>query len=92
MNLESSSNDRWSVSITDPYYLNMNINESPEVFCYESNFAVLRMPGRAYPGVLIQGDSLIGIVAELEEAIAHFDNDREESLGCLKNAHDELIW
>lgn len=66
--------------------------ELPEVFCLESNFAVLRMPDRAYPGVLIQGDSLMGIVGELEEAIAHFDNDREESLGCLKNAYDQLVW
>lgn len=70
----------------------MNKDELPEVFCHESNFAVLRMPGRAYPGVLIQGDSLTGIIGELEEAIAHFDDDRDESFGCLKSAHDELTW
>lgn len=81
---------QWLLTIGLNFY--MDKDELPEVFCHESNFAVLRMPGRAYPGVLIQGDSLMGIIGELEEAIAHFNSDRDESLGCLKNAYEELAW
>jgi hypothetical protein len=32
--------------------------ESVEIFSDKTNAAVLRHPGRAFPGVLIQGDSL----------------------------------
>jgi hypothetical protein len=61
-----------------------------EVFHEESNFVVLQTPGRRYPGVVIQGDSLGGIVGELREAVQLFDIDREESRGCLQNAYDNL--
>jgi hypothetical protein len=70
----------------------MNENESPEVLFHESNFAVVRMPGRAYPGILIQGDSLMGLLGELGESIQLFDSNREESLECLKTAYDQLNW
>ena len=63
-----------------------------EVFHDETNFVVIKMPTRAYPGVLIQGDSLMSILGELSEAIENFKTDPEESLGCLKNAHEELEW
>jgi hypothetical protein len=49
---------------------------------------VLKVPSRKYPGVLIQGDSLSGILGELQEAIDLFE--REESLGCLKLAFNNL--
>jgi len=61
-----------------------------EVFHEESNFVVLQTPGRRYPGVVIQGDSLGGIVGELHGAIQFFDSDRDEALGCLQNAYDNL--
>ena len=61
-----------------------------EVFHEESNFVVLQTPGRRYPGVVIQGDSLGGIVGELHEAIQLIDIDREEARGCLQNAYDSL--
>jgi uncharacterized protein DUF6959 len=63
-----------------------------DVLCEESNFVVLKMPSRAYPGVLIQGDSLMSIIGELEEAKELFESDREESMGCVENALDELQW
>ena len=53
---------------------------------------MLRAPSRRYPGVLVQGDSLGGIVSDLETAIELFDSDREESLGCLELAFNELKW
>jgi hypothetical protein len=40
--------------------------------------------------VLIHGDSLGGIGGDLELAIQLFETDREESLGCLKLAFEEL--
>jgi hypothetical protein len=33
-------------------------SESVEVFSDKTNVAIMRHPGRAFPGVLIQGDSL----------------------------------
>ena len=63
-----------------------------EIFAEESNFVVLRVPERRYPGVLIQGDSLSGIVGELKGAIDLFESDREEALGCLKLAFENLKW
>lgn len=68
------------------------MNEETEVFHIEPNFAVVRMSGRAYPGVVIQGDSLAGIIGELEEAVKHFHDDPDESMGCLENALVELTW
>jgi len=68
------------------------MNQEAEVFSNESNFAVVRMHGRAYPGVVIQGDSLAGIIGELEEAVKHFHDDPDESMGCLENALEELKW
>lgn len=32
-----------------------------------TNFAVVQMPGRSYPGVVVQGDSLHILVSELRE-------------------------
>jgi hypothetical protein len=32
-----------------------------EVLCDDTNAAVVRMPNRAYPGVVVQGDSLINL-------------------------------
>lgn len=63
-----------------------------EVFANETNFAVLRIPDRQFPGVLIQGDSLAAIIGELKGAVEFFDSDREESLGCLKLGLDQLTW
>jgi len=54
--------------------------ETLEVYCNETNFTVIRVRERSYPGVLIQGDSLMGIVGDLKEAVQLFDEDREESL------------
>ena len=42
-------------------------NISVEVFHEEANFVVLRVPSRKYPGVLIQGDTLGGLVSDLHE-------------------------
>ena len=78
--------------LTADLFIFMKRETTVEIFAEESNFVVLRVPGRKYPGVLIQGDSLSGIVGDLEQAINLFETDKEESLGCLKLAYDGLKW
>lgn len=39
-----------------------------EVFDDTPNRTVLRMPGRSYPGILVQGDTLDGLLAAAEAA------------------------
>ena len=39
-----------------------------EVFTELSNFAIVRMPGRSYPGCVIQGDSLSILLHAAERA------------------------
>lgn len=38
-----------------------------EVFSEESNFAIVRMPGRNFPGCVIQGDSLSNLLKHVQE-------------------------
>jgi hypothetical protein len=43
------------------------------------NFAVVQMPERQYPGVVIQGDTLASCVSQLERMKSQLDaNDLEE--------------
>ncbi len=63
---------------------------SIQVFHEEPNFVVLQTPGRKYPGVVVQGDTLAGVVGDLDEAIRLFDDNREDALGCLQSAYDNL--
>lgn len=55
-----------------------------EVFADVTNCPVLRHPGRHFPGVLIQGDSLESLHATSRAAIAALD------AGRLEEAKDEL--
>jgi hypothetical protein len=63
-----------------------------EIFAEESNFAVIKLPSRNYPGVLIQGDSLGGLLGDVEDAIELFDSDKEEATEALKSLYEELKW
>lgn len=61
-----------------------------ELLYEESNFAVVQLPGRAYPGVVIQGDSLYGLWALADEIINTVDPEEvkelaDELAGLLKN-------
>lgn len=44
------------------------------------NFAVVQLPERNYPGVVIQGDTLNGLVRRLEEMKALVKSDQLEDL------------
>lgn len=42
--------------------------ELVEIYSDASNLAVMRHPGREFPGSLIQGDSLHSLISEIKEA------------------------
>jgi hypothetical protein len=63
-----------------------------EVLAAESNFAVVKMEGRSFPGVLIQGDSLSSILNSLHFALENLDRDKREAIEEIKSAHQELAW
>ncbi|MEU3301143.1 hypothetical protein ABZ729_15140 [Streptomyces sp. NPDC006678] len=51
-----------------------------ELFTDGGNDAVVRLPGRRFPGVLIQGDSLAILRSEVAEVVEAFDQgDVEEA-------------
>lgn len=47
------------------------------------NFAVVQLPERSYPGVVIQGDTLNGLVGRLEEIGDLVRSNRPEDLDDL---------
>jgi hypothetical protein len=44
--------------------------EKVEIYSDNSNAAVLRHPGRKYPGILVQGDSLFSLCTQADEICA----------------------
>jgi hypothetical protein len=65
----------------------MNIAEI-EVFSETTNRPVLKAPGRKFPGVLIQGDSLkslVGMILDIEEARnVNDDEELDAAIAALK--------
>ena len=61
-----------------------------ELFTDASNNAVIKVPGRRFPGVLIQGDSLSALradVAQIVAACAEGDLDEARGWGDLVLSH-----
>ncbi len=54
------------------------------------NCPVVQVPGRKFPGVVLQGDSLDNILSLIQEARLNVSEDPEECNGCLDEAA-ELI-
>ena len=52
------------------------------------NYAVVHLPGRAFPGVVFQGDSLDSLIREIEEAAAEQDTDERDA--CLAGVIERL--
>jgi hypothetical protein len=49
-----------------------------------TNYAVVHLPGRQFPGVVFQGDSLNGLISDLERASTDPDPaERAESLAYV---------
>jgi hypothetical protein len=53
------------------------------------NYAVVHLPGRAFPGVVFQGDSLNILIGELEAAAAQEDAGERNAL--LADVIDHLL-
>ncbi|WP_430426199.1 DUF6959 family protein [Phenylobacterium sp.] len=45
-----------------------------------TNFAVVQLPGRAYPGVVFQGDSLASLIGDIAEAAGEPDQEERCSV------------
>jgi uncharacterized protein DUF6959 len=67
------------------------MSEGAELLSRAINYAVVQLPGRRFPGVVIQGDSLRILVGRIEELqrLAEPHGDEELLLG-LAEIHDEL--
>jgi hypothetical protein len=53
-----------------------------------SNYAVVHLPGRAFPGVVFQGDSLDTLIADIREVAS--EADPEERDFALKDIIERL--
>jgi hypothetical protein len=63
--------------------------ENVEIYSDETNRAVMRHPGRKFPGVLIQGDTLFTLCAMADEACT--ESGLNEELGGLRDALLDLL-
>lgn len=65
-----------------------------EVFSEDSNFGVVRMPGRSYPGCVVQGDSLFilwGMARQVAEAVRDGSARGEDFCEAVEELHDALL-
>ncbi|MBN8844378.1 MAG: hypothetical protein J0H88_14145 [Sphingomonadales bacterium] len=53
-----------------------------------ANYAVVHLPGRAFPGVVFQGDSLHALIADIREVAG--ETDPEERDFALKDIIERL--
>jgi len=68
--------------------------EPIEVYSDATNQAVIRHPGRRFPGILIQGDTLHAIVISLRVVIknaACLDQESQDRLGEVAQSLDALL-
>ena len=60
--------------------------EKVKLLSEPTNYAVVHLPGRIYPGVVFQGDALLGIISELGRVKKSMDSNN------LSEASDELFF
>ena len=64
--------------------------DNVEIYSDQTNAAVIRHPGRRFPGVLIQGDSLFSLCVQADDACAaargKLGSDAYDELNELRNA------
>ena len=68
--------------------------EPLEVYARDSNFAVIKPPGRNYPGAVIQGDSLASLcraALQLAEHVASLPHAPEGLADCAEEVADALL-
>ena len=54
-----------------------------EVFSETSNLAIVRMPGRNFPGCVIQGDSLSNLLNDVQKILLHAEVSGDAELIAL---------
>jgi hypothetical protein len=64
--------------------------EQVEIYSDATNAAVMRHPGRRFPGVLVQGDTLRGLVNQLAGIIECAEDLDEDSRGELDDVYEKL--
>jgi hypothetical protein len=64
---------------------------SVEMFTPVGNNAVLRLPGRRFPGVLVQGDSLSILVEHVREVVERARQGSDEDLLGAAEALQDLL-
>lgn len=68
--------------------------ESLEVYARDSNYAIIKPPGRNYPGCVIQGDSLSILcesATQIAKAVKHGDTKSEDFLDNVESLNNALI-
>jgi predicted RNase H-like HicB family nuclease len=69
--------------------------ELVEIYSDETNAAIMRHPGRRFPGVLIQGDTLASLCADVRRVVAiacpHLDSDGQFELYDLQERLAEFL-
>jgi hypothetical protein len=65
-------------------------NANVEIYSDATNMAVMRHPGRRVPGVLVQGDTLFGIVQELGKVLSEKDKLSEDTAVGLGDLYELL--
>jgi hypothetical protein len=65
-----------------------------EVYATDSNYDVVKPPGRNFPGAVIQGDSLsilCGLAVSVAERVRDHSPEDEEFLGDLQELAESLV-
>lgn len=74
----------------------MDPGEVPEVLARDGNVAVIRLPGRRFPGVFVQGDTLatlwqlLGGIREWDRAPDEISELREY-LDSLRSYYEDIL-
>jgi len=67
------------------------VTETAKLLTRPVNFAVVQLPGRQYPGVVVQGDSLTGLVNQLDRMKASLAAGDLEELAAEIEDMSELL-
>ncbi len=73
--------------------------DDPKLLSKPTNYAVVQLPGRAFPGVVFQGDSLNALIADLREVAVEIDADERdfalrdmiERLSGVQNNYERVL-
>jgi hypothetical protein len=66
--------------------------EEVEIYSDSTNCAVMRHPGRRFPGVLIQGDTLYALCPRADDACTAASNDGSEKEFEAMNDVRNRLW